>query len=83
MSSWCSNDRAAGIPAHPIAIAAVGALATVLGIGWGNLRGAKRERDKQAVAEVAARDIKDQVQNDVGALPADAARKELGTWSKD
>ncbi|MCA0000973.1 MULTISPECIES: ABC transporter permease [unclassified Mesorhizobium] len=66
-----------------IAIAALGALATVLGIGWGNLRGAKRERDKQAVAEVAARDIKDQVQNDVGALPADAVRKELGTWSRD
>ncbi|TPM59170.1 ABC transporter permease [Mesorhizobium sp. B2-2-4] len=66
-----------------IAIAALGALATVLGIGWGNLRGAKRERDKQAAAEVEARDIKDQVQNDVGALPADAARKELGTWSRD
>lgn len=46
----------------------------------GRLSGAKAERDKQAVAEVAARDIKDQVQNDVGALPADAARKELGEW---
>ncbi|TPJ52707.1 ABC transporter permease [Mesorhizobium sp. B2-6-4] len=65
-----------------IAIAALGALATVLGIGWGNLRGAKRERNKQVVAEAGARDIKDQVQNDVGALPADKAREELKSWSK-
>ncbi|BCG88498.1 hypothetical protein MesoLj113c_46080 [Mesorhizobium sp. 113-3-9] len=46
------------------------------------LAGAKAERNKQAQAETESRDIKDQVQNDVGALPAGAARKELGTWSK-
>jgi hypothetical protein len=65
-----------------IAIAALGTIATVIGIGWGNLRGAKRERAKQAVAEAGARDIKDQVQNDIGALPADAARKEMKQWSE-
>ena len=47
----------------------------------GRLSGAKRERDKQATEEVKARDISDQVQNDVGALPADRAREELKKWS--
>ena len=48
----------------------------------GRLSGAKLERQKQAASEAKARDIKDQVDNDVGALPADLARKELGKWSK-
>lgn len=41
-----------------------------------------RERNKQKAKEAQARDIADQVDNDVGALPADLARKELGKWSK-
>lgn len=57
-------------------IAAVGAWVN------GRLSGAKAERNKQAAAELKARDIADQAQNDVGALPADAARKELKSWSK-
>lgn len=48
----------------------------------GRLSGAKLERQKQATSEAKARDIKDQVDNDVGALPADLARRELGKWSK-
>lgn len=67
----------------PYAIAAGGAL--IAAIVWGfhqRLAGARAERNKQAAEEAKARDISDQVQNDVGALPADAARKELGTWSK-
>lgn len=67
---------------NPTVIAAFAALIGAL--GWGfhqRLAGAKAERNKQAAAEAEARDIKDQVQNDIGALPADAARKELGTWS--
>ena len=66
---------------------------TILAIGFGviaaagawfkgRLSGAKAERLNQIAAEAKARDIADQVQNDVGALPADAARKELGTWAK-
>lgn len=43
----------------------------------GRLRGAKAERDKQAEQELAARDIRDQVQNDIGAMPADKVRAEL------
>ncbi|RWI60502.1 MAG: ABC transporter permease [Mesorhizobium sp.] len=68
----------------PYAIAAGGAL--VAALVWGfhqRLAGANAERTKQAHEEAKARDIADQVQNDVGALSADAARKELGEWSKD
>ena len=46
----------------------------------GRLSGAKAERQKQAADAVKARDIADEVQNDVGAIPADAARKELSRW---
>ncbi|TPO01825.1 ABC transporter permease [Mesorhizobium sp. B1-1-5] len=55
-------------------------------IGWGfsqRLAGARAERSKQADAEAAARDVADQVDNDVGALPADAVRKELKSWARD
>ncbi|AZO63492.1 MAG: ABC transporter permease [Mesorhizobium sp.] len=68
----------------PYALAAGGAL--VAAVAWGfhqRMAGAKAERAKQAAEEAKARDIAEQVQNDVGALPADAVRKELGTWSKD
>jgi hypothetical protein len=67
----------------PYALAAGAAL--VAAVAWGfhqRIAGAKAERAKQAAEELKARDIADQVQNDVGALPADAARKELKQWSK-
>lgn len=48
----------------------------------GRLSGAAAERHKQAVDNLAARDISDQVQNDVGALPPDKAREELKKWSR-
>jgi len=38
---------------------------------------ARAERAKQAEQETAARDIRDQVQNDIGAMPADKVREEL------
>lgn len=47
------------------------------------LAGAKAERNKQAADEAKARDISDAVQNDVGALPAGAVRKEAKTWATD
>ena len=67
------------------AIIAIGA-AIIGGLGFGfqqRLAGAKAERVRQATVEVAARDIADQVQNDIGALPADAARKELKSWARN
>lgn len=67
---------------------------TVLGIGaailaafgWGvrqRLAGERAERARQAATEAAAREVADQVQNDIGALPAAAARKELRSWARD
>jgi hypothetical protein len=55
-------------------------------LGWGLhqcLAGARAERGRQAKAEAAARTIADQVDNDIGALPAEAVRKELKSWAKD
>ncbi|WP_224544654.1 ABC transporter permease [Mesorhizobium sp. CA16] len=66
-------------------ILAIGA-GLVGALGWGfrqRLAGARAERSKQADAEAAARDVADQVDNDVGALPADAVRKELKSWARD
>ncbi|MDX8514960.1 ABC transporter permease [Mesorhizobium captivum] len=67
--------------------AILGVLASAIAaLGWGfhqRLAGAKAERDRQTKAEAAARDIADQVDNDIGALPADAVKKELKSWARD
>jgi hypothetical protein len=61
-------------------------LAGVIGaLTWGfhqRLAGAKAEASRQAEADIKARDLADQVDNDIGTLPAAAARKELGRWSR-
>jgi len=48
----------------------------------GRVEGAKAERAKHAQAEISARDIADEIQNDVGAMPPDVARKELRRWAR-
>ena len=67
--------------------AILGMLASlVAALGWGfhqRLAGASAERARQAATETAARDIANQVQSDIGALPADVVRKELKSWAKD
>ncbi|ESZ06230.1 ABC transporter permease [Mesorhizobium sp. M0761] len=67
--------------------ALLGFLASVIAaLCWGvhqRLAGARAERGKLAAAEAAARAVAEQVQNDVGALPADAVRKELKSWARD
>lgn len=60
----------------------VGAVAVLFGAWKIRQSGVNSERAKQAASEAKARDIKDQVDNDVGALPGGLARKELGEWSK-
>ncbi|TPK57769.1 ABC transporter permease [Mesorhizobium sp. B2-4-19] len=60
--------------------------AILAAFGWGvrqRLAGERSERARQAAAEAAAHDIAGQVQNDIGALPAATARKELKSWAKD
>ena len=48
----------------------------------GRIEGAKAERTKQAEAEIGARDIADEIQDDVSAMPPDIARKELSRWAR-
>lgn len=63
---------------NPTLLAIMGGVVAVLvAFLKGNSRGARLERDKQAKAEQKARDIRDEVQNDVGAMPADQVRAEL------
>lgn len=66
-----------------ILIGVGGLLVTIIGAFLkGRSLGKQAERNKQRDDELAARDLADEVQNDVGAMPPDAARKELGKWSK-
>jgi hypothetical protein len=73
----------AGLLANPTILAII---AGVLGaLGWGfhqRLAGAKAERAKQAEQETAARDIRDQVQNDIGSMPVGKVRAELAKRAK-
>jgi hypothetical protein len=61
-------------------------IAGALGVlGWGIAQrrsGAKAERARTAAAEKKARDISDEVQNDVGALTPKQAREALHKWSR-
>ncbi|AWC25438.1 hypothetical protein CO731_04935 [Aminobacter sp. MSH1] len=54
-----------------------GVIAALVAFLKGNSRGANKERAKHAAEEAKARDIRDEVQNDVGAMPADQVRAEL------
>ncbi|HEU4986851.1 MAG TPA: ABC transporter permease [Rhizobiaceae bacterium] len=71
------------IVTNPTVLAILLAIAGAFGWGVHQRRaGAKAERAKQAQREAKARDIRDEVDNDVGAMPPDEARKELGKWSR-
>lgn len=67
--------------------AVLGVLASfIAALGWGfhqRLAGARAERDRQAAGEAAARDITAQVDNEIGAQPAGAVKKELKSWARD
>ncbi|WFP61476.1 ABC transporter permease [Mesorhizobium sp. WSM4904] len=67
--------------------ALLGMLASVIAaLGWGfhqRLAGARAQRARQTEAEAAARALADQIDNDIGALPAGAVKKELKSWAKD
>jgi membrane protein DedA with SNARE-associated domain len=66
-----------------ILVAALGALASVaIAYTRGRIIGARLERANQAEAENKARDLADQVDNDVGATPPKDAREELRRWSR-
>lgn len=65
----------------PTLLAILGGVIAVVGAFIkGRLDGAKKERARQAASRQKARTIADEVDNDIGAIPADQARKELSTW---
>jgi len=66
-----------------IAIAVSSFILAILGAFFkGRLSGARAKRVRQAESRQAARDVADKVDNDVGALPKELKRKELGTWAR-
>lgn len=63
--------------------AVLGIVVAICGLGlWLSRGAAAKARAKQAEARLEARDIADQVDNDVGALPKGAAREELRKWGR-
>jgi len=67
----------------PYLAAALGALATVvIAYARGRATGAQLERATRAAAEKKARDVADQVDNEVGAMAPKEAREELKRWSR-
>lgn len=64
---------------NPTLVAIMGGAIVALGAFLkGNSRGARLEREKQAKAEQKARDVRDEVQSDIGAMSPDQVRAELG-----
>lgn len=58
--------------------------AIIAAMGWGfkqRLTGARLEREKQAREEAKARDVADDVDNDVGALTPIQKRENLKKWA--
>ncbi|MBZ9986050.1 hypothetical protein LB572_02950 [Mesorhizobium sp. BH1-1-5] len=68
------------LPYLALAGAAIAGGAFALWRAW--RKGKADQAAAQAAEEAKARDIADQVDNDVGALPADKVRQELKTWDK-
>jgi hypothetical protein len=67
----------------PYLIAAIGAFGfMVAAYARGRVSGARIERTKQVAQEQLARDVSDQVDNDVGAMPPKDAREELKRWQR-
>lgn len=66
---------------NPTLLAIMGGVVAVL-VAYikGGVDTAAKERAKRDAEEAKARDIADQVDNDVGALPPDKARQELRKW---
>lgn len=72
-----------GLLSNPTILAVLGGfVATIAALMRGRVQGAQRERDKRAAEELKARDIADQVDSDIGALPPDARREALRKWAR-
>lgn len=63
---------------NPTVIAIFGGMvAALIAFMRGRVSGAQKERDKQLRERIAAREIADEVDNDVGAMPPERVRDEL------
>jgi hypothetical protein len=72
-----------GLLTNPTVLAILAGIAAALGWGWKQRRaGAASVRAQQAAAEQKARDIADDIQNDIGALTPEQKRERLRTWAK-
>lgn len=62
---------------------AVGAVIAVIGALWrAVVHGQRIERAKTAQQRLKARELADEVENDVGAMPPEDAREELKKWAR-
>lgn len=59
-----------------------GFIAAVVAYMRGQIVGGRKADAKRAADELRARDVADQVDSDIGALPPDLAREELRKWGK-
>ena len=72
-----------GLLSNPTLLAIGGGiLATLVAFMRGRVSGAARERQKQASERLRAREVADEVDNDIGALPPDKAREALRKWAR-
>lgn len=63
--------------------AAGGLIAIIAAFMKGRVDGAKIERASTLAKEAKARDIADEVENDVGVMTPEQVKAELEKWSKD
>lgn len=63
-------------------IAALGAIGTVIGLGYGNLRGAKAERAKHDAERLEARDESDKIDQAVAGMSDAEVLKGQAKWSR-
>jgi Flp pilus assembly protein TadB len=67
----------------PYLLGAAGIIAGLFGFGaWQRREGKMAERFKQVKAEAKARDLADEVENDVGAMTPEQRREALRKWSR-
>jgi hypothetical protein len=68
----------------PYIFGAAGLLGGLFGFGaWQRREGRQAERFKQVNAEAKARDVADEVDNDLATLTPEQRRERLKLWSKD
>jgi hypothetical protein len=77
------NALLAAILSNTTVLAILGGIILAIGALFkGRSDGAAKERAKQTKAETKARDVADEIDNDLGTLTPDQRRKELERWGR-